>query len=309
MNMCSVRQSPIPSAPNSRAFAASSGVSAFARTPSRRSSSAQPRIVPKFSSIAGGTSGTAPMITSPVPPSIVITSPASSSSLADLHRPAPCSRSRDPRTPRRTAFPSRARRQRRARSSRRVLSGLRLRGSARGCRPGSSPSGRGSRPPPPCRALLPCRRRARSRPRPRPETRSARASRPRPRRSGSIIGWRSWSSCPGSMRATASSREISPSSTISTATLSAAAGRPLPGSRLQEIEPALLDGELDVLEIAVVRLEPLERLDELLVRLRQFLAHRLDRLGCPGARRRRPRPAHSTGTRRTAASRPSPGRV
>ena len=37
MNMCSVRQRPIPSAPNSRAFAASSGVSAFARTRSRRS--------------------------------------------------------------------------------------------------------------------------------------------------------------------------------------------------------------------------------------------------------------------------------
>ena len=53
MNMCSVRQRPIPSAPNSRALAASSGVSAFARTRSRRSSSAQSRIVPKFSSIAG----------------------------------------------------------------------------------------------------------------------------------------------------------------------------------------------------------------------------------------------------------------
>jgi hypothetical protein len=32
MNMCSVRHKPIPCAPNSRAFAASSGVSAFART-------------------------------------------------------------------------------------------------------------------------------------------------------------------------------------------------------------------------------------------------------------------------------------
>ena len=79
MNMCSVRQRPMPSAPNSRAFAASSGVSAFARTRRRRSSSAQPRIVPKFSSIAGGTSGTAPTMTRPVPPSIVITSPARSS--------------------------------------------------------------------------------------------------------------------------------------------------------------------------------------------------------------------------------------
>ena len=36
MNMCSVRQRPMPSAPNSRALAASSGVSAFARTRRRR---------------------------------------------------------------------------------------------------------------------------------------------------------------------------------------------------------------------------------------------------------------------------------
>ena len=86
MNMCSVRQRPMPSAPNSRALAASSGVSAFARTRSRRSSSAQSRIVPKFSSIAGGTSRTGPTITRPVPPSIVITSPTLSVVLADRHR-------------------------------------------------------------------------------------------------------------------------------------------------------------------------------------------------------------------------------
>ncbi len=40
---------------------------------------------------------------------------------------------------------------------------------------------------------------------------------------GSILGCRSWSSCAGSMRATASSFEISPSSAMSTADLSAAA--------------------------------------------------------------------------------------
>ena len=40
---------------------------------------------------------------------------------------------------------------------------------------------------------------------------------------GSIIGCSSWSSCAGSMRPTASSREISPSSTIVTAAFSAAA--------------------------------------------------------------------------------------
>ena len=40
---------------------------------------------------------------------------------------------------------------------------------------------------------------------------------------GSSIGWSSWSSWAGSIRATASSREISPSSTMSTADFSAAA--------------------------------------------------------------------------------------
>ncbi len=49
MNMCSVRQRPTPSAPNSRARRASSGVSAFARTPSVRSSSHQPSTVSKCS--------------------------------------------------------------------------------------------------------------------------------------------------------------------------------------------------------------------------------------------------------------------
>ena len=47
MNMCSVRHRPMPSAPSSRAFFASSGVSAFVRTPSRRMSSAQPSTVSK----------------------------------------------------------------------------------------------------------------------------------------------------------------------------------------------------------------------------------------------------------------------
>ena len=74
MNMCSVRQRPIPSAPNSRAFAASSGVSAFARTFRRRKPSAQSRIVSKSSLMCGGTRSTVPRMTWPVPPSIVIVS-------------------------------------------------------------------------------------------------------------------------------------------------------------------------------------------------------------------------------------------
>ena len=79
MNMCSVRQRPIPCAPNSRARSASSGVSAFARTFRRRTASAQPRIVSKSSFSCGGTSGTSPIMTRPLEPSIVIVSPSASS--------------------------------------------------------------------------------------------------------------------------------------------------------------------------------------------------------------------------------------
>ena len=76
MNMCSVRQRPMPCAPNSRALAASSGVSAFARTFRRRIESAQPRIVSKSSLICGGRGRPGRGSRSPVPPSIVITSPS-----------------------------------------------------------------------------------------------------------------------------------------------------------------------------------------------------------------------------------------
>ena len=49
MNMCSVRHRPMPSAPKLRARRASPGASAFARTPMRRISSAQPSTVSKCS--------------------------------------------------------------------------------------------------------------------------------------------------------------------------------------------------------------------------------------------------------------------
>ena len=65
MNMCSVRHRPMPSAPNSRARRASAGVSAFARTPSRRNSSAQSSTVSKCLLISGATSGTSSIVTLP----------------------------------------------------------------------------------------------------------------------------------------------------------------------------------------------------------------------------------------------------
>ena len=54
--------------------------------------------------------------------------------------------------------------------------------------------------------------------------------------------------------------------------------RPLRRARLEEVEPALLDGELDVLHVAVVPLERGHRLEELVVRLGQTLAQLGERL-------------------------------
>ena len=77
MNMCSVRQRPMPSAPNSRARRASSGVSALARTPSVRSSSHQPSTrLEVRRRRAAATSGTSSSVTAPVLPSIAIRSPS-----------------------------------------------------------------------------------------------------------------------------------------------------------------------------------------------------------------------------------------
>ena len=59
-NMCSVRQRPMPSAPNLRAVSASSGVSALARTFMRRTASAQPISSAKSPPSGGSTIFTAP---------------------------------------------------------------------------------------------------------------------------------------------------------------------------------------------------------------------------------------------------------
>ena len=52
----------------------------------------------------------------------------------------------------------------------------------------------------------------------------------------------------------------------------------LRGARLEQIERSVLDRELDVLHVAVVLLEPVHRVEELVERLGQALAHLLDRL-------------------------------
>ena len=76
--MCSLRQSPMPSAPNSRALPASSGVSAFARTPRVRRSSAQASTCSKLSLTSGSSSGTSSAVTRPLLPSMAIVSPSDS---------------------------------------------------------------------------------------------------------------------------------------------------------------------------------------------------------------------------------------
>ena len=88
-NMCSVRHRPMPWAPNLRARAASSAVSAFVRTFIRRAASAcsirrmtastrgSSTCSPsKWRTTDDGVTGTAPRNTSPVDPSIEITSPS-----------------------------------------------------------------------------------------------------------------------------------------------------------------------------------------------------------------------------------------
>ena len=75
-NMCSVRTSPMPSAPNSRALAASAGVSTLARTLVVARFCAQRRISRNSSDSSGSTSGRAPLMTSPVAPFSVMTWPS-----------------------------------------------------------------------------------------------------------------------------------------------------------------------------------------------------------------------------------------
>ncbi len=61
-------------------------------------------------------------------------------------------------------------------------------------------------------------------------------------------------------------------------------GRALRGSGLEQVQPALLDSELDVLQVAVVPLEPIDGLLELRERGREQAAHVIERSGQPDAR-------------------------
>ena len=259
-NMCSVRTRPIPSAPNSRALCASSGVSAFARTPIVRAASAQARNSWTSGNSAGGRSCTASRITSPVSPSTAMMSssrtirpPAlkvrcsSSTTMSPapttqgLPMPTATTAACEVRPPREVTMPSAAYMP--ATSSGDVSARTRITGlpslASSTARSGSNtacptaPPGEAGRP------------RARRRP----------LATARSRSSGSSAGRKSLRSSHGGTRSSEVSRSMTCSRTRSTATRTAARGRPLARARLQEIELALLDGELDVLHVLVMALE------------------------------------------------------
>ena len=74
--MCSVLQSPIPSAPNSKAFMVSSSVSAFALIDNFLNSSQYSISFTKLSDILGGSTSKASVYTSPKDPSRETISPS-----------------------------------------------------------------------------------------------------------------------------------------------------------------------------------------------------------------------------------------
>ena len=220
-NMCSVRLSPIPSAPNLSAVSASVGVSALARTPMVRTSSAHSIRVAKSPVSSGWIIATSPFITSPVEPSTVITSPSESSTpiatrilalTSTLSSPAPDTQGmpmprattaawdvmppRVVRIPSETCMPPM--------SSGEVSILTRITFSSRPAQASASAA---------LKTILPV-------------AAPGLAGRPRPSRSrsalGSRVGCRSWSNCPASIRWIAWFLSIRPSATMSTAILSAA---------------------------------------------------------------------------------------
>ena len=95
----------------------------------------------------------------------------------------------------------------------------------------------------------------------------------------------------GCTRRSASSLEMRPSFAMSTAIFTAARVGPLGDAALQEVQPSLLERELDVHHVAVVPLERVADVGELLVERRRCRARAARSATACGCRRRRPRPA------------------
>ena len=295
--MCSVRQRPIPSAPNSRARAASSGVSAFARTFRRRScvGPAEHRLEVLVQlrrherHLADEDAAGAAVDRDHV---------AFASSVAADARDAVAELEALAAGDARLAHPARDDRRMRGHAAvhgedslrrdhpvdvvRRRLEATRITGPSRRARP-------------------PCRRRRRSRRWPRPgyafrPRAAALERRPAGRSSDAAAG----RAAPDRCATTASSREISPSSTMSTAAFSAAAAVRFAERVWSMYSVLVLDRELDVLHVAVVLLELAHRLEQLRRTPRQHVGASPRSAAACGSRRRRPRPARSRGTRRRA---------
>ena len=225
--MCSVRHRPMPSAPKRTASSASPGVSAFARTRSRRAASAQRISTWKSFERVGCIVGTRPLKTWPVEPSSVITSRSVSSTLPSVARLR--SRSIDsaeqPATqhlpmPRATTaacevMPPSAVRMPCAACMPWMSSGEVSRRTSTTCSPASAAASASS-------AVNTTR----------PTAAPGDAGRPCAIGGGaalaSSVGWRSWSSDSGFTRSSAVLRSIRPSRAMSTAIFTAAAAVRLP---------------------------------------------------------------------------------
>ena len=84
-------------------------------------------------------------------------------------------------------------------------------------------------------------------------------------------------------------------------------GGALRDPRLEHVQLAALDRELEVLDVAVVALQPLADAHELVVRLGHLVLELADLLRACGCPPRRPRPGRWSGTRRRAPCSPSIG--
>ena len=316
---------------------ASFGVSALARTPRRRRSSAHSRIrvnarvtaessgliVPSSRTwrTSEGRVGSLPRMTSPAVPSIEIQSPSAAFRLPE--RTSPCAMvDRDLARADDAGLAHAARDDRRVRGrspARREDPGRRVHAGdvlGRGLLAHENDG-------------LALRRHRDGRPAPsarsRPQAAPGPAGRPLPSSRPSLtaaafsfvgkIGASSCTSCSGSTRATASSGVDQTLVDHVGRDAHGREARPLAVARLEQVELALLDRELEVLHVAEALLEapraragarrrPSASSPRATGRSRRRSAAAA--CGCP---RRRPRPARSAGTRRRTSSRPSPGRA
>ena len=321
-NMCSVRHSPMPWAPNRRARAESSGVSALARTRSRRAPSAWAMIRPTAATrssssfspskwrtttdvghrhlagehLAGGpvdrdhvalADGLA--VADAEPCGFASTSSASAPHTQVRPMPRATTAAWEVLPPRLVRMPAR----RPCRAGRRGWSP---------CAPGSRP--RRARPTP-----RPCRSRRPPCPRPRRGRRSCRvAIRVRSASSSKRgnISCASWAPVTRQHRLVEVDQPLvdhvdrDPERRLRGA---------LADPGLEHPELAALDGELDVAHVAVVALEPGHDPHQVVVASPGRPSRSRPARPCCGCRRRRPRPARSGGSRRRRPARRWPGRA